>query len=144
MPTPFEYSPDLIIPSWGSHIFKGFGTDSRVVARRMANVSKTVVGGDGIPTVTLNPDKTGQISMILIQGSKSNQECMRVLRQQETTKRIVFRPFSIEDLLGSVIIQAPNAWLETVPDQDFGADAKERTWVWMVDELIITPGQSSF
>lgn len=137
---PFEHSPDDIIVTWGEHTFSAFGADSRCTAKRLQPLTKMHVGNDGVVTVTMNSDQTGEVTIVLVQGSDSNTELVKALQLQESTKKLQKRPLTITDLRGNTLITCPNAWLVTFPDHESGADAKERSWVLQCDKLLPSPG----
>lgn len=141
----FEYNPDHIIPAWGSTVFSAFGADSKVTGARLKDGTAMHVGADGQVTVTMNPDRSGMITVVLVQGSEVNTELLIVQQTQENTGRLQKRPFSITDLSGGPLINSPNAWIRKIPDHEYGmAEAKERVWIFDCDKLLFVPGASVF
>jgi hypothetical protein len=140
----FEYNPEHIIVSWAEIIFSGFGTDSRVTGARLQDGVKLTAGNDGVITATINPDLSGMITVNLIQGSETAALLLAIQGTQERTGRLQKKPFSITDLAGSVLINAPNAWLRKLPDHGFASEAGNRDWIFDCDKLLFKPGQSLF
>lgn len=137
----FEYSPKDIVFSWGSLIISNFHDGTMITAVRRANSSELHVGGHGDATVTLNPDQSGTVTANVLQGSLTNQSLMTIMATQERTRKLQKFPLALTDLLGSVIVSAPNAWLEKPADVQFDMGGPvARGWIWGCDRLLFAPG----
>lgn len=135
-----ELNPEDHIIAWGEIIMSGFGSDTKVVASRLQDATKLKVGADGVCVVTINPDKSGMFVLTLLQGSDSNKKMLIEFQKQESTGKLVKKPWSITDLGGNELIGGPTTWIVKVPEFEYANEGKERVWTLYTDKLILGPG----
>lgn len=136
----FEYSPQDIVPSWGSLILDDFQDGTFIVGTRAEDGVTSHVGSTGAVTATLNANRMGNITATIVQQSTINTALYKSVEKQERTRKLDKRPFQITDLTGFVLVSAPNAWIRKMADPEFAKESGPRVWIWDCDILIVSQG----
>jgi len=91
-------------------------------------------GADGEGWRAKSSDKTGTITLTLLQTSVTNDAFSALAVLDEASGVGVF-PFLAKDGSGRTLIAAETAWIEKQADAEFARDISDREWVLKTDKL---------
>jgi hypothetical protein len=121
------YSPkDISIIVAGTQI-TGFAEDSFLSIERSSDAFVKVVGADGEVARTASADKSGTITITLLQSSSSNDVLSALQAADEISLTGKF-PLLIKDHFGTSIHEASTAWVMKVADAEYGAELGDVEW----------------
>ncbi len=129
------YDPKKVIVIVGGAYITGFSPDSVVGVSRNSDNYKLVVGADGEGTRSRTNDRSGQITISLMQTSASNAVLSGYAIDDEQANAGVV-PVTVTDLNGATLYQADQAWVKKPPKGDHGKEAKTREWILETDTLL--------
>lgn len=112
----------------------GFADGTFMVAARDNPAFTSGSGADGEGWRAKSSDKTGTITLTLLQTSASNDLLSSLALLDESTGNGV-GPFLAKDGSGRTLISAQTAWIEKQADSEFARDASDREWVLKTDSL---------
>ena len=122
------YSPrDLTIIVAGATI-TGYAESTFCSVERNSDAFTTIVGANGEVTRTASADRSGSITLTLIQTSPSNDVLSALQVSDELTLSGKF-PVLVKDGFGSSIYEASTAWIQKVATAEYGADMGDREWI---------------
>ena len=96
-------------------------------------------GADGEGWRAKSSDKTGTITLTLLQTSLSNDVLSAFAILDEASGNGV-GPFLAKDGSGRTLISAQTAWIEKQADSEFARDQSDREWVLKTDSLNVLVG----
>lgn len=134
------YDPTKVTVTVGSYKLSGFSEGSLVKCERNQDSFKLTVGGDGHQIRSKSPDRSGKITVTLLQSSASNEFLSSLAVMDETgTADPVTAPapapnggiqsVTVKDLNGNTVWSSPEAWVMKPPSASFEKEAKDREWV---------------
>lgn len=129
-----NYDPQRIVVTWGSIIMQGYATDSFVEVAREVETFTKQTGAGGDVTRTRNRNRSGTVTVRLMQASPTNDLLAARLRLDEQTG-LGYAPLTVQDLNGTTLHSAPNAWIQKPADDARGAEAGELEWIFDCDVL---------
>ena len=132
------YSAREVQAAWGGIILEGFSADN--IATLMYNTDLTTesIGCDGLLATSVTPDRSGTVTIELMQTSKSTRMLGSVLFFQNNladTADILKADFAISDPSGSVLCIARNAYLKTAPEVALGIETATHEWVLYSEKI---------
>jgi hypothetical protein len=122
------YNPDEVTLTVAGAQMAGYADGSFVTVKPAAARIVKVVGTDGHYSISRHADRGATLEITLMQTSDSN----------DILDALVDMPgfgVYLRDRNGRTIREAPAAWIEEVPEEDFDRSAKERKWVIGVERL---------
>ena len=117
-----EYNPKLLTMTVADAEMAGFAESTMLKIARNSDATMKAVGVDGEYSVSVSADEGGTYEFSLMQTSSSN-DILDALRLTPG-----FRVY-IHDNNGRLVQESPSAWIQSLPEQEFAASAKERKWV---------------
>lgn len=135
------YDPTSVIVIFGAIRLTGFMDGSFVTAERNADAWTTKAGAQGDVVRTKNLDRTGTVKVSLQQSSAANDLLSAQARIDELTN-FGTQPVQIQDLNGTTLVHATNAWVKKYPNVEFGKELSAREWVFECETLDFTVGGS--
>ncbi len=134
-----NYDPkDILLIVAGSPV-TGLAEGTFVVAARNNDTFTTASGADGEPARAQSNDKSGTITITLLQTSAANDVLSAAHALDERQGDGVF-PVLIKDLNGTTLVQAETAYVAKPADVEYGREIAEREWVIATPELNIFAG----
>lgn len=136
-----SYSPEdvLMVISWnapgdsGSHILSGTAEGTFIVYERTVPRATLYVGSDLSAARTLRRNKSGTITVTLMQGSESNDILSELARKDEEARNNDYLlSITLKDTFGRTMLFAPQAFLGNDPSISFGTDYGTRDWTFEV------------
>lgn len=132
------FDPKEVSVIFGPYIITGF-SETKCSVSRAEDAFSLVVGCDGESTRVRNYNRSGTVTLNLQQSSPSNDVLSGIALADEATNAGLM-PLLIKDNNGSTLIEATTAYIQKIPDADFGKDASERAWTIMTDNLVVFLG----
>jgi hypothetical protein len=131
-----SYSPKAVSIAIAGIPITGFSPDSIIALSRNTDIVEEEVGAQGDLSLTQNADRTGEITISLMQTSPSNALLSLGAQSQENVYDNVL-PFSITvlDPSGSVLAYASNCYYKSFPDVEVGASQSAREWMFGCETL---------
>jgi Protein of unknown function (DUF3277) len=129
------YSPLTNIVNFRGHQISDFMDGTYIEVDRHDDVYKMHVGAQGVVARTHNPNRTGMIQVTLKQTSPSNDVLMgfALLDDPEGGGAVTGLgkgPILFQELNGSTIVSAADAWIRKIPKIDRGADITGVVWIF--------------
>lgn len=134
------YSPsDVTITIAGMHSVTGYtdGTFVRIT-KDMKPFSKTRAM-DGEMSRMYFDDAGYKVELTLMQSSSSN-NILSMIYNIDTVTHMGKFPLFIKDGRGQTNFLAATAWIEQIPDVEFGVEMSERRWVFGCSDVVLTIG----
>lgn len=112
----------------------GFADGTFVTVARDNPSFTSLTGSDGEGARSKSNDKSGTVTITLLQTSESNDALSAVALLDENTGDGV-APLMVVDKSGRTICAAETAWIEKPADAEFAREISNREWVLKTDNL---------
>lgn len=136
-----NYSPEDVFvvlsnPIFGTHIISGTAEGTFVSYERSVDRSTLVVGSDLFATRVLRRNKSGTVTLTLMQASTSNDVLsMIALRDEESHDNRYLFSVTINDLSGRSVFFAPEAFIGNDPSVSYSEGSENRDWTITVTSV---------
>ena len=134
-----NYDPKQVAISIGSSLLTGFADGTFVTVARNNDTWVGVSGASGEYTRAKSNDRSGTITITLLQSSVSNSILQGFATADELTSSGTF-PVLVKDNNGNDLYSAEIAWIQKPSDAEFGKEVGEREWIIETSELIMAHG----
>lgn len=134
-----EYNPKDVSVVFAGKIISGWADGSMIKAGRNEQAWTLKVGVDGEGTRSKTNNKSGKVTITLMQSSASNDD-LNALALADEISNAGSGTFLMRDGSGRTLVSAANMWIQKTADADFEREVKERTWVLETDVLAISNG----
>ena len=125
-----NYSPDLIVITWGSIVFAGMADGTFVTAERSEDAYSLKVGATGAQTRVRSLNLSGSVKVTLQQSSLTNDLLSAAYEEDQAFNTFITLPIMIKDLNGNTLIHATNSWIKKLPTVEYGKDLTNREWTF--------------
>lgn len=125
----YTYSPDANHASFGSTRIGGYVEDTYVEIEFNADAWTKQVGADGEVTRNKSLDKSGTVTVTLMQTSPTNDLFMAHYRRDQQNNGGV-NAFKLTDTNGTTVFTAPACWIKKLPNVALANQAGPRVWVF--------------
>ncbi len=129
-----SYSPDKVQIVFAGEIVSGYSDGTFVTVARDNPSFTSGTGADGEGWRAKSNDKSGTITITLLQTSSSNDAFSALVALDESTGDGV-APFLMKDNSGRSLYSAETAWIEKPADGGFARGGSDREWVIKTDKL---------
>jgi hypothetical protein len=119
--------------------FEGLADGTFVTIKRNSDSFTDQVGSDGEGARAATNDKSGTVTVTLMQTSLTNDALSSLARMDELIGSGV-APLLVKDNSGRSIAQAETAWILKPADMEFGRELSNREWVFKTDDLDVHIG----
>lgn len=133
------YDPKQVDCIFGPVLTEGYADGQFILAARDNPMWTSGTGSDGSGWRAKSNDKSGTVTLTLLQESPSNDELTAIAQADEQAGAGVF-PLLIKDRSGRTLCGADSAWIEKFPDSSFERDNSNRVWVIKTTQLDIFIG----
>lgn len=130
------YDPKQIIVTFGGNILSGFADGTFVTAERNEDMWTTQIGTDGEDTRSKSNNRSGSITVSLMQTSDSNAVLSALALTDEASNSAAL-PLQIKDNSGNTLLIAETAWIKKMPSVEYGREAGPREWVFETGVLVM-------
>ncbi|HWJ97516.1 MAG TPA: phage protein [Acidimicrobiales bacterium] len=127
------YAPEELVITFGPVLMSGFA-DADVTIEHNEDSFTFKAGLDGKGTRTKNANKSGRVTVPLMQTSLANDLLSAIAQVDRKTGQGVF-PLLAKDLSGRTVYAAQDAWIVKPPASGFGKEAGQRDWIFETDNL---------
>lgn len=139
MPNLFTYDPKNVALIVGGNIINGFSDATFIVAERNEQAFNLKVGVDGEGTRAKTNNKSGKVTITLMQSSASN-DVLSALAAADELSNAGAVPLLLKDNSGRTLISSLTSWVQKYPNSEFAKETSTRVWVMETDELNIFVG----
>lgn len=134
-----NYDPKLFSCIVGGKIMSGFSDGTYIKVERNEQAYNLKVGVTGEATRAKNNNRSGKITVTLMQSAQSNDDLSSIAAADELGNAGVV-PVLVKDGSGSTVASAVTAWVMKYPNTEFQKEATTREWVLETDELLMFVG----
>lgn len=127
------YDPSQLVITFGPVLMSGYA-DADVTVERNEDAFTLKVGLDGKGTRTKNANRSGKVTIPLMQSSLCNDLLSGIAQLDEKAGAGVY-PLLVKDLSGRTLHAAQTAWIQKQPASAFGKEAGPREWILETDNL---------
>ncbi len=137
------YSPKKVTISWlPAGIITGYADGSFIKVSRRTDTVSLIVGSDGGAARSMLSDKSGEITISLLQTSPSN-DLLSAAAISDELSGAFYGPLFVKDLFGRSLYACANAWVRKIADGDYDREVGPRDWVFETDNLEMFHGGNS-
>jgi len=133
------YNPKKVLATWGAILFDGYADGVFLEAERNNDSVNLAVGSAGNAARAISNDRSGIITVTLLQSSLINAALSAAYKLDELSGDGVF-PFFIKDLSGVDLVSAESAWIQKPSPASYGREVENRVWIFETDVLDIIVG----
>lgn len=133
------YDPAQVAVIVGGFSMQGYVKGSFVTVDRNENAFNLYVGADGEGARAKSNNKSGLITIRLMQTSDSN-DILSGFAKADEVANAGTTPVLIKDNNGKTLCACETAWVQKVPAVDYGNEAGEREWRLESDNIQIFVG----
>lgn len=135
------YDPAQVIITVNGIIISGYADGTFVTVERDSDSWSKQIGADGDGTRSKSNDKSGKITISLMQSAESNEVLSALALLDEQTGGGAV-PVLIKDNSGTSLHVAETAWIVKPATAEYGKEAGPREWVFDTDILISNIGKN--
>lgn len=136
-----NYDPNKVVATWA--IGGGAGTIDLLQGAApgtFVTVSTPTLwayraGRNGAGVRVKNLDRSGQVSVTLTAESPLNAVLSAAVLVDDASE-VYVGTILVRDLNGSTLFTCTGAFLQGMPQLEFGTEAGNRTWTWLVNEIV--------
>ena len=136
-----SYNPAEVSVIISGRIMDGFADGTFVSCGRNNDSWALTVGADGEGTRAKSNDRSGRLTLTLLQSSDSNEFLSELDLADELSGTSTF-PILVKDASGSSLYEAETAWIVKPPDAPFSKTAENREWIIETDNLRMFAGKN--
>lgn len=137
-----NYDPKQVAVIVGGKIISGFADGTFVKVERNEQAFNLKVGVDGEGTRAKSNNRSGKVTLTLMQSSLSNEVLSGFAILDETSGKGAV-PLYVNDKSGNSLFTALTAWVQKFADPEYAKEVMTRTWILETDELIMFVGSNS-
>ena len=131
-----QFDPKQVTVIFGGKIIQGFMDGTFITAERNEQAFNLKVGVDGSGARAKNNNRSGKVTLTLLQTSGSNDDLSSFAAADELSSTGAL-PLLIRDASGRTVVSALTAWVQKYANAEFAKEISNRVWVLETDELIM-------
>lgn len=139
MPGVMTYDPKQVSVIVGGKIIHGWADGTFINVERNEQAFAMKVGVDGEGSRAKSNNKSGKITITLMQTSASNDDLSAFAAADELSNSGAV-PFFMKDNSGRSLVTALTCWAQKYPNSEFAKEVGTRTWVFESDDIEIFVG----
>lgn len=136
-----RYSPDRVKITFGGVPITGFMDGTFVEVERNEDAYTTHVGSLGDVTRTRNLNKTGKVTITLMQHAPVN-DFLQIFLVDDELVETAPDALQVKDLSNGMRCHASQAWIEKAPKIERGKESMGIQWVFACADLEIAPSDT--
>ena len=134
------YDPASVIITWGPFTLSGFAPDTFCNVERAEDSVTTTVGADGFFCHVINRNRSGTVTITLMQSSATNRVLSRMAIQDEITGDVSY-PLTVRDIRSDETLCVAHASkIKKMPASAFGKELGTREWTFTSGKIDISVG----
>lgn len=122
------YDPTQLVVTFGGIPISGFADGTYISVERDEETFTKVTGADGTTARSKTANRSGAVTLTLLQTSLSNDYLSGVALLDELSNSGVL-PLIVKDLSGTTIIFAKEAWVQKPAAFEGAKEVTEREWI---------------
>ena len=127
------YDPKKVLTSGGPGLFSGVADGVMINAARNNQGVNTVVGSTGDGARAISNDKSGIVTLTLLQSSIVNALMTSIAKQDEISGNGI-HPLLIKDIGSSGdLVKASAMWIQKIADYNRGREIGDGNVVWVLE-----------
>lgn len=131
------YNPDKVELNFGGMFaFSGFAEGTAIEAQRNNPRTNNVVGMKGDVATTLNADKTGTLTVTLLQNSPTNQYLSALVAAEDRSGKLTRANLTLKEPSGGVIADFKRCHLTEPAPVTLGDGQNAKVWTFFVEEMV--------
>jgi hypothetical protein len=130
------YNAKKVLISFAGKTLTGVLDGSFVKVSRNNDSFMLAIGSDGEAARAANADKSGTVTVTLMQTSPSNDDLSNLMSTDELTNTGTGALF-VKDASGRTLVSAVDAWIRKPADVEFAREITGREWVFETGNLEI-------
>ncbi len=130
-----QYDPRRVIGSFRGIPFLGVKDGTFIEAERLEEAFAMDVGSVGDVCRVQNLNRTGRVTVTLMQSSPSN-DLLSQVAQLDELSQTGFGPILVRDLNGNAVVEAPISWIVKIPKLERADQAMGVQWVFDCHEFV--------
>lgn len=135
-----NYDPAQLIITFGNiALTAGFAPDTFATFEPADKLWTTTVGAAGEVVRSKSRNKTGTLTVRLLQSSVIN-DLLSAIQAEDELSNTGVRALQVRDLNGTTLLTAADAWIEDRPHSEWAAVAGQREWVFAGAKWVETHG----
>jgi hypothetical protein len=142
MAAPINYDFRQVVVTVAGVPIEGFADGDSIGIERAADDYTMVVGNDGEGARSKQNNKSGSITLTLMNGAASNAYLQGIYLADDVSGAGAV-PVVIADLRGSLLAGSTAAWIKKLPSAPRGRDNGSTEWVFDTTSLEIVHGLST-
>jgi len=123
----------------GGKIGQGFSDGTFIKVERNEQAFSLKVGVDGEGTRAKSNNKSGKITITLMQSSSFN-DVLSAFAAADELSNTGAVPFFLKDNSGRTLVTALTCWVQKYADSEFAKEVSTRTWVLETDDIEVFVG----
>jgi hypothetical protein len=125
------YSADQVYITFGTFKLEGRGPDTFCKVERNKDSFSLKVGADGEAVRTRTLDRSGRVTVTLLQTAKVNVSLQAAMLADEASPNgVSILPLMVKDYGGNALWVSPEAWILRPANSEMGAESGTREWVF--------------
>lgn len=133
------YDPSKVVMTFLGNPITGYADGSFIKAGRNEDTFKLTVGSSGEGCRTRSTNRSGKVTLTLMQSSAANDLLSAAHRLDELVGTGV-GALLIKDLNGTALVEAPNCWITKPADMEFAKEVGNREWILECEAMILEGG----
>jgi hypothetical protein len=135
------YDPAQVTIIFAGIPISGRGEATFLSVERNEDAWALQVGADGDATRAKSNNRSGRVTLTLLQSSAANDALSALAKVDEATPGgDAAAPLLIKDLSGRTLVQAETAWVVKQAAAEFAREASEREWILESNDLDVLVG----
>jgi len=128
------YNFKQVATIFNGHEISGFAEGTGIVVTRDEDAFTLTVGSSGEPVRSKSNNKSGTMTITLLQSSDSN-AILSGLAELDELSGGGQGPFLVKDNSGGSLAVAESAWVQKKPAAEYAAESGNREWVFRTGNL---------
>lgn len=135
------WDPTQLVITFGGYHLTGYADGTFCNVERNEDMWSLQMGTDGTGTRSKSSNRSGRVTVTLMQSSPSNDVLSDFALADEATNGAAL-PLMVKDINGTSLYSAEKAWLVKTAPAEHGREATGREWVFETDELLVHVGSN--
>lgn len=135
------FDPASVVITVGGVPISGYADGTFLLIQRAADAWSMVVGADGLTTRVKSNNRSGTMTLTLLQSSPSNDVLSGFANLDELSNAGVI-PVLVKDLSGNSLYFSGTGWIQKYPDSEFSNQISNREWIIALADIDIFVGSN--
>jgi len=135
------YDPKSVVLAFGPILVSGYADGTFISVERNEDSFALMVGSDGEACRAKSNNKSGRVTVTLLQSSLTNDLlAAQAILDERSPSGDGIAPLLCKDVSGRGLFTAETAWIVKPSTASYGREVENREWVFETNELIMFAG----